>query len=283
MYAGAATLRELHQRLNAVLSIACADHEVVFVEDAGPDDAWRVIEALAREDGRVRGLRLARNAGQHNALLCGLRAAQFPICVTLDDDLQHPPEAVPELLRALSADVDVVYGTPRAGAHSPLRSLSSRALGGLVSRLFAAPQVADISGLRAFRTALRESFAEHAGRSESLDALLAAATERFAAVPVDHAPRRHGHGGYDAVRLVRRAAWVWAGFGPAFGDRLARRLAGSRTSALPLYEVVAVAGGTGVEARRTPVSPIASRGSQRTGALLHPGRSAAAGPDHAPR
>jgi len=255
VYAGAATLRELHQRLNAVLTIACADHEIVFIEDAGPDDAWRVIEALAREDGRVRGLRLARNAGQQNALLCGLRAARFPLCVTLDDDLQHPPEALPELLRALSVDVDVVYGTPRTGAHSPLRRLSSKAFDELLLRLFAAPQVADISAFRALRTGLRDAFAEHAGRPESLDALLARATGRFVAVPVDHGPRRYGRSGYDALRLVRQAALVWAGFGPAFGDRLARRLAGIRASGGPLYEVVAVAGTrSDVEARRMPAA-----------------------------
>jgi RimJ/RimL family protein N-acetyltransferase len=237
VYAGAATLRELHRRLNAVLSTVCADHEIVFVEDAGPDDAWRVIEALACEDGRVRGLRLARNAGQHNALLCGVRAGRFPISVTLDDDLQHPPEAIAALLEALVPGVDVVYGCPRAGVHSPLRNLSSNAFKALLSRLFAAPQVARISAFRAFRTALREDFAEHAGPTESLDALLARATGRFASVRVDHAPRRHGRSGYDAARLVRQAALVWAGFGRGVGGGWARRLAGVPATGRALYEV----------------------------------------------
>ena len=243
VYAGAATLRELHRRLNAMLSTTCADHEIVFVEDAGPDDAWRVIEALAREDGRVRGLRLARNAGQHNALLCGLRAARFPISVTLDDDLQHPPDAVPTLLEALGPDVDVVYGCPRVGAHSPLRNVASKTFKGLVSRALSAPQVAEISAFRVFRTSLREAFADHTGPTESLDALLARATGRFASVRVEHAPRRHGRSGYDAMRLVRQAALVLAGFGQGFGGRLARRLSGAGAPGQDLYEVVAHAGG----------------------------------------
>jgi RimJ/RimL family protein N-acetyltransferase len=252
VYAGAATLRELHRRLNAVLTTACSDHEIVFVEDAGPDDAWRVIEALSREDGRVRGLRLARNVGQHNALLCGVREARFGVVVTLDDDLQHPPDAISALLDALEPGVDVVYGSPSEGVHSPLRNLASKLFKRLVSRALAAPHAAGISAFRAFRTSLRDDFADHHGPTESLDALLARATGRFASVRVRHAPRRSGRSGYDAARLVRQAALVWAGFGDGRAGRWARRLAGAGQSGQALYEVAARAGSPGDPAGLSP-------------------------------
>lgn len=235
VFGSAATLRALHRRLNAVLAAECADHEIVFVEDAGPDDAWRVIEALALEDGGVRGVRLARNAGQHDALLCGVRAARFPVVVTLDDDLQHPPEALPALLAALGDDVDVVYGRPTTGAHSRVRNLASKAFKAGVARLLAAPQVADISAFRAFRTALRDGFADHEGPSESLDALLARSTDRFAAVDVAHAPRRHGRSGYGVAKLARHALLVWHGFAGGASRRPARP--GAVAAPRPLYEI----------------------------------------------
>jgi len=65
-----------------------------------------------------------RNYGQHNALLCGIRAAQYDVIVTMDDDLQHPPEEIPRLLEQLQQGFDVVYGAPEAERHPPLRALA---------------------------------------------------------------------------------------------------------------------------------------------------------------
>jgi undecaprenyl-phosphate 4-deoxy-4-formamido-L-arabinose transferase len=101
VYNGARTITELHRRLVAVLE-QCADaFEVVFVDDCGTDDSWDVIEAIAARDPRVRGIRLSRNFGQHNALLCGIRNARHEMVVTMDDDLQNPPEEIPRLLAKL--------------------------------------------------------------------------------------------------------------------------------------------------------------------------------------
>jgi undecaprenyl-phosphate 4-deoxy-4-formamido-L-arabinose transferase len=80
-------LRELHRRLVAVLETAAPTFEILFVEDCSGDASWAVIQELAAADGRVRGLRMSRNYGQHNALLCGIRAAAHEVVITLDDDL----------------------------------------------------------------------------------------------------------------------------------------------------------------------------------------------------
>src|SRR5207302_8844262 len=74
----------------------------------------------------VRGVSLMRNYGQHNALLCGIRAARYQIIVTIDADLQHPPEEIPRLLERLSEEYDVVYGTPLEKPHYWWRALTSR-------------------------------------------------------------------------------------------------------------------------------------------------------------
>src|SRR5947199_1067640 len=84
------TLRRLHEEVSEVLTELGARFEIIYVEDAGGDGSWSIIAELARTDPRVRGLRMSRNYGQHNALLCGIRAARYEVILTMDDDLQHP-------------------------------------------------------------------------------------------------------------------------------------------------------------------------------------------------
>lgn len=117
VYNSADSLPLLVQRLIAALEPQGGALEIILVDDRSRDRSWQVIEELAAQDARVRGLRMMRNYGQHNALLCGIRAAQYAITVTLDDDLQHPPEEIPALLAALSDTTDVVYGIPRQQQH----------------------------------------------------------------------------------------------------------------------------------------------------------------------
>jgi undecaprenyl-phosphate 4-deoxy-4-formamido-L-arabinose transferase len=113
VYRASDSLFELVQRLEAVLSWREEVFEILFVEDCGADDSWRVIQELSKTDNRVRGFRMSRNYGQHNALLCGIREARGEVIVTMDDDLQHPPEELPKLLAKLEEGLDVVYGPPR--------------------------------------------------------------------------------------------------------------------------------------------------------------------------
>ena len=110
VYKSEATLDELYHRLVEVIKIISPRFEIIFIEDCGGDSSWEIIVKLSQSDSRVRGVQLSCNFGQHNALLCGIRAAKGDIIVTLDDDLQHPPEEIPKLLNKLSENFDVVYG-----------------------------------------------------------------------------------------------------------------------------------------------------------------------------
>src|SRR5579863_1884497 len=90
VYRAEETLFDLYCQLSDTMSKAASAFEIIFVEDGGGDGSWPIIERLARKDSRVRGIRMSRNYGQHNALLCGIRAAKYDIILTMDDDLQHP-------------------------------------------------------------------------------------------------------------------------------------------------------------------------------------------------
>jgi undecaprenyl-phosphate 4-deoxy-4-formamido-L-arabinose transferase len=215
VYGGEATLAELHRRLREALEKECDDHEIIFVEDGGRDGSWSVIQAIVAGDPCAKGIRLSRNFGQHNALLCGIRAASHGIVVTLDDDLQHPPEEIPKLLAALTDDVDVVYGRPQSLPHSVQRNFVSRFSKIALSRVMGMPNVLHLSAFRAFRTDLRNAFATYHSPALLLDVLLSWGSTRFEAVPVRHDVRPVGESNYTFLRLVNQALIVLTGFSTA--------------------------------------------------------------------
>ena len=126
VYRSEATLSELVQRLSEVLSMIAQHYEIILVNDGSPDNSAAVIRDLIRETPALRAFELMRNYGQHNALLCGIRAAQYELIVTIDDDLQNPPEEIPKLVERLNTGYDVVYGTPNIMQHGAWRNLASR-------------------------------------------------------------------------------------------------------------------------------------------------------------
>jgi glycosyltransferase involved in cell wall biosynthesis len=205
VYNGAAALPELVERLGAVLSREVPWFEVVLVNDGSADGSWETIRRLAKRDDRLVGIDLMRNYGQHNALLCGIRAARGEVTVTLDDDLQHRPEDVPALLGLLGDGTDVVYGTPEEERHGFLRDCASRLTKLALQRAMGAETARMVSPFRAFRTALRDAFAGSRNAAIPIDVLLTWGTTRFRAVPVRHEARRTGTSNYTLGKLVTHA------------------------------------------------------------------------------
>jgi len=212
VYRSAPMLPELHRRLTEALSSLAERHEIVFVEDAGGDDSWDVIERLAAEDPLIRGIRMSRNYGQHNALLCGIRAARHGLIVTLDDDLQNPPEEIAKLVAKLGDDVDVVYGTPEHEQHGFLRDQGSRITKLALQTAMSAETARHVSSFRVFRTRLRDAFAFYGGPFVSIDVLLTWGTTRFDHVSVRHEPRKTGASNYTLRMLVTHALNMMTGF-----------------------------------------------------------------------
>lgn len=212
VYRSADTLSTLYGGICTAFGGGERAFEIVFVEDCGGDDSWSVIQKLAAADHRVRGFRMSRNYGQHNALLCGIREARGEIVVTLDDDLQHPPEEVYKLLDKLEAGFDVVYGPPNREQHDPLRNLASRLTKFVLEKAMGAANASQVCALRVFRTRLRDAFADYRSPTVNIDVLLTWGTTRFSAVRVNHEPRKHGKSGYTQRKLIRHALNMVTGF-----------------------------------------------------------------------
>src|SRR5512143_559748 len=212
VYESARILPALVQRVTAVLDGLGGAWEVILVNDGSRDESWTAIQAACASHPGVHGIDLMSNFGQHNALLAGIRAARYDVVVTMDDDLQNPPEEIPRLLDALHENVDVVYGTPAVAQHGLGRNLAS-SFTKLALRSAMGVSIAEkVSAFRAFRTPLRDGFSDYRSQYVSIDVLLTWSTRRFASVPVRHEPRAEGPSTYTFRKLVTHALNMVTGF-----------------------------------------------------------------------
>jgi glycosyltransferase involved in cell wall biosynthesis len=213
VYNSEATLGALYERLVAVLETAARGAwEIILVDDGSADGSWSVIRHLADADQRVVALRMMRNYGQHNALVAGIRRARFATIVTMDDDLQHPPEVLPALLAKFGEGWDIVYGPPEHEQHGLLRDIASQVTKLALSVAMGSDMARHVTALRVLRTQLRDAFADYHGPSPNVDVLLSWATRRVAAVRVPHQPRSTGRSNYTFGRLMTHAWNMITGF-----------------------------------------------------------------------
>jgi len=213
VYNSEKTLVELTNRIMDTLPKICTRFEIILVNDGSHDGSWQVIRELARrQPSIVKGLNLMRNYGQHNALLCGIRSAQYEITVTLDDDLQHLPEEIYKLIEKMDEGFDVVYGIPQKLVHSPWRNFSSKATKYFLAKILGLKRIKYMSAFRAFKTDLRRAFESFNSPNVIIDALLTWGTENFTTVDVIEQPRAQGRSNYNLAKLVKLGMIALTGF-----------------------------------------------------------------------
>lgn len=212
VYNSSAILPSLVDRLAPVAKSFGLPFELIFVNDGSSDGSWNVICELAAKNRWIRGICMMRNYGQHNAILAALRAARYATTVTLDDDLQHPPEEIPKLVDKLRAGFDVVYGSPDRETHGFLRNIASVVTKLTLRNAMGAESARHISAFRAFKTDLRRAFDAYQNPFVSLDVLLTWGTTNFGFVRVKHDERPLGRSTYTVWKLIRHALNMVTGF-----------------------------------------------------------------------
>jgi undecaprenyl-phosphate 4-deoxy-4-formamido-L-arabinose transferase len=212
VFNSAESLCPLIERLEQALRDSASAFEILLVNDDSRDSSWEIVRGLARQHAHVRGINLMRNYGQHGALLCGIRAAQNEVIVTMDDDLQHPPEEIPKLLAEIDQGWDLVYGKPVVRQHGVWRDLASRLTRYALRGAVGGENAGNVSAFRAFRTPIRQAFQHHRGPFISIDVLLSWGTTRISAVAVRQDIRRHGLSNYTFGRLFSHAIDMMTGF-----------------------------------------------------------------------
>ena len=212
VYNAAPALPVLLERLERALAATGLLFEVILVNDGSRDQSWSVIHDAAALRPWLVGIDLSRNYGQHNALLCGVRAARHEVIVTMDDDLQNPPEGISMLLEKLESGYDVVYGSPEREQHGFWRDIASQTTKVVLGGVLGAETARQVCGFRAFRTELRSAFEDYSGPSVNLDVLLTWATRNFGAIKLRHEPRQFGVSNYTFGKLAMHAGNMLTGF-----------------------------------------------------------------------
>jgi polyisoprenyl-phosphate glycosyltransferase len=207
-----ASLRALVARLLRTLEETGLRHEVVLVEDGGGDGSWSLLRELqAAEADRIVIIQLMRNYGQHNALMCGFRHARGEYIITLDDDLQNPPEEIPKLLDQIrTGEFDLVYGIYSSKRHSPWRNLGSAVVNAFYRLAF--QNSVTITSFRAITRPLLMSILSYDWNFTFVDGLLAWNTQRIGQVEVEHHPRAAGLSGYNVAKLVLLSVNLFTNF-----------------------------------------------------------------------
>jgi undecaprenyl-phosphate 4-deoxy-4-formamido-L-arabinose transferase len=207
----AASLEELYRR--SVEALAGRDFELIFVDDGSADGSFDVVGRLHAADARVRGVRLKRNFGQHPAMHAGLVRTRGAIVVTMDGDLQNPPEDLPKLIAAVEGGSDVASGRRAARRDSWGRTLPSRLINGMLRR-FTGVAISDFGcAFNAYRREAVEPVLGAIGKQKFTKALVLSTGASVVEVDVGHAARA-GASRYSPLRLVSTALSVLAGFWP---------------------------------------------------------------------
>jgi undecaprenyl-phosphate 4-deoxy-4-formamido-L-arabinose transferase len=211
-YNSSGSLGILMEQLTQTLATLTEEYEIIVVNDGSKDNTWQVLSQLIQTYPHVRAVNLLRNYGQHNALLCGIQKAKCEVIVTVDDDLQHPPQEIHKLLDKLNEGYDVVYGMPQHERHGLWRDMASQVTKLVLQNTMGAQTARNVSAFRAFRTWVREAFVGYNGSFVSIDVLLTWGTTRFTAIPVQHEPRKIGVSNYTLSKLVTHALNMMTGF-----------------------------------------------------------------------
>jgi undecaprenyl-phosphate 4-deoxy-4-formamido-L-arabinose transferase len=213
VYNEAANLRALWTRLEPVMRACGRPWEVLFVDDGSADQSLEILREIATTaDGAVRVIELARNFGQHSAILAGFRQCRGEIVVTLDADLQNPPEEIPRLLAAIDEGNDVVGGWREVRHDFAYRRFASNLQNRVTSMIVGVPMHDYGCMLRAYRRHIVDTVVACDEKAAFVPALANSFAKRVAEIPVGHDERQSGSSKYNLFRLLHLSLNLITGF-----------------------------------------------------------------------
>ena len=192
------TLVELTERLKATFLTISGDYEIILVDDCSTDSSWDILKNLHQADEKIKIIRLQRNFGQHNAILCGFNYASGDYVITLDDDLQHPPEEIPKLISTIKKGYSVVYGRYLSKQHSPVENFFSNIFQKFIHWILEIPGTIYISSFTILSSDVVKNMVQIKVSNIFLPALVrkSVSSDKIANTDVVHNPRKVGRSNY---------------------------------------------------------------------------------------
>lgn len=200
------TLHELYERVSKVFDETLHEEfEMILVDDGSRDHSYEVMEELHDKDNRVKIIQQARNFGQHPALLCGFQYVKGDFIITMDDDLQHPPEEIPKLVKVINErdDVDVIIAKYEGRQHNIIRRMGTWVSVYATSKMLKKPRDLEITSFRLIRRFIVDAIVKMDVHLPQIGNLLVQTSNRIINVPVHHDARKYGKSGYSFKRLAK--------------------------------------------------------------------------------
>jgi len=200
VYNSEKTISEVVRRTLATISSISQDFEIILVDDGSVDGSWKELEKLSKEQGVV-SIKLLKNYGQHCANMCGFCASSKDFIITLDDDLQNPPEEIIKLFESLSDNDDIVYGEFEEKKHSLIRRIGSYLANSLNKRIFHIKTDVSLSNFRLIRRGVIDNLIKETSEKPYIPGLLLKYSKNIKCVEVKHLQRSQGKSNYSVRKL----------------------------------------------------------------------------------
>lgn len=201
VYNGENALEELYFELVKSLKKITDKFEIIMVDDNSNDKSYSKIIELAKRDRRIRGIKLAKNFGQQNAIICGLNYVNGQYAVTMDDDLQHNPEDITSLYDKIRKGYDIVYAIPEDREYSFYRKLGSKLTNHLFNLITNKGSNVRVSSFRIMKKNLVEKIIKEESSFVYISAILLKHTDKIANIFVSHSDRKYGESNYNIFKL----------------------------------------------------------------------------------
>lgn len=203
VYNSSQSIQELCRRLVKVLTVITEVYEIILVDDSSIDDSFIKMKAARNGNAAIKLIRLSENFGQQNAIMCGLRHAKGEYVITIDDDLQNPPEEITTLMKSIENDYDVVYGIPIAKRHSTVRNLGSIMTDHLFNIVCGKPKQVKVSSFRIMKKSIVEKIIEEKASFVYISAITLRHTKNIGNAIVVHEQRKYGSSNYNIKKLAK--------------------------------------------------------------------------------
>ena len=201
-YRSARTIGGVVNEIESTMAQLAYEYEIVLVNDSSPDDTFAVISALAEADGHITAVDLAKNFGQHAALMCGIRHSSGDVLVCLDDDGQTPADEVGKLLEKIDAGYDVVYASYDHKQHSGFRNFGSRVNAWMTEIMLGKPKELRLTSYFAAKRFIADEMLRYENCFPYVMGLVLRSTKNICNVPVNHRSREQGQSGYTLGKLL---------------------------------------------------------------------------------
>ncbi len=180
--------------------------ELVLVNDGSPDNSWSILEQAAKRDQRIKSINLLKNYGQHTAVYCGIKESTGDFIITIDDDLQNPPEELHHLISKINEGYDLVFAEFNQKMHAGFRKLGTRIVGYLNNKIFGKPKDLKLTNFRIFTRATANRLIAYRTNYPYIPGLLLMSASKMANVQTEHHSREIGNSNYTLVRILTLVA-----------------------------------------------------------------------------